>query len=89
MLEIYDDVEYCFSASTVEETIDRLSTISHPFARYALENMIKCDPFALKVIHLNSVHFYLLLKNLMNFLLLLLLKYRLFMLLLIMHQPLD
>jgi hypothetical protein len=42
-------VEYCFSAPSVDETITRLQSIPHPFARYALENMTKCDPLALEV----------------------------------------
>ena len=49
LLGIYNDVEYCFSASTVEETITRLQSISHPFAQLVLDNIVKCDPFALKV----------------------------------------
>jgi hypothetical protein len=53
MLGIFDDVEYCFSAPTVTETITRLQSIQHPFARYALENMAKCDPLALEVFSLD------------------------------------
>lgn len=42
-------MEYCFSAPSVDETITRLQSIPHPFARYALENMTKSDPLALEV----------------------------------------